>query len=108
MLLRGAPEPAVYLRDEGCPVLVAPLVVAYPPELRFGEAVQPRGDLLYVHLVVAVDRRLPCDAFCGGPRHARYGAHHVVGDLGNSARPLLGTSCGPLGALPILGESGVE
>src|SRR3712207_1887952 len=111
--LGGSLQPAVHLRDEGLPVLVALLVVARPPQLRFREAIQPPRDFLHVHLVVALDRRSPRGDVCGLPRRVRRrarrrarGAPQARGRPGEGARAFPGAPPGPVCAPPVLGEGG--
>ena len=93
----------VHLLKERLARLVALLVVANSSELLDGEVIEARGDLLHVHLVVALYRegsRLRCGSHrpCCGPGRPGCGAHQARGPIGGCSRALLGALCCPLGA----------
>src|SRR5215212_960486 len=116
-LLLGSPYLAIHLLKERLAPLVALLVIAHQLQLLYRETVEALGDLIHVHIVVALYReygrlRRPLSALDGGTRSGAdrpgRGAQQVRGRLREGAQPLPGAPCGLLGARPVAGEGVVE
>src|SRR5215212_6475985 len=116
-LLLGSPYLAIHLLKERLALLVALLVIAHQLQLIYRETVEALGDLIHVHIVVALYReygrlRRPLSALDGGTRSGAdrpgRGAQQARGRLREGAQPLPGAPCGLLGARPVAGEGVVE
>src|SRR5829696_5054447 len=116
-LLLASPYLAIHLLEERLAPLVALLVIAHQLQLLYRETVEALGDLIYVHIVVALYREygrlrrllgaLDGGTHSGADRPGR-GAQQARGRLREGAHPLPGAPCGLLGARPVAGEGVVE
>src|SRR5215218_1927125 len=111
-LLSGRPYLAIQLLEERLALLIELLVIAHQLQLLHGEIVEAFGDLLHVHLVVALYRkhnrlsRLLGSLGRGAYRPGR-GAQQPRGRLSEGAHARLGALGGLLGARPVAREGAI-
>src|ERR687894_565578 len=101
-LLLGSPYLAIHLLEERLAPLVALLVIAHQLQLLYRETLEALGDLIHVHIVVALYgeyARLcrPLGALDGGTRGGACrpgrGTQQACGRLREGAHPLLDAPC---------------
>jgi hypothetical protein len=112
-LLLGSPYLAIQLLEERLALFVELLVIANQLQLLYGKVAQAFGDLLDVHLVVALygegsRLRRPLGALDRGPYGAGRGSNHASHCLPGRPRSFLDVLGGPLGTGPVAREGVVE